>query len=644
MWMELLGTYDAPCCGDCYLTASSIHLYYWPDQVTASPSEPPSGPSSTLVNDKGFTFISPSIYIAFTSLLAHDKCGTMSEDVITETTLAFDLAEINTIPGWEEYFPELPRYSTTYCSVLTEYWWGFEAGAEDDFTGTTLSPELPRPLTLADIAQNCSTLPGYTWHSLDPGNSNVLGGEYPCVLSLGTVTVANQISRPMPSLVSFDAVRTSPCRVLISNERSIDFLATIKSLRPKWARCTTEGLEGLYDPPVTLRQGAFLVPTALATLTTTVHSVAPTPGQEIPVIPQPTSRPSPSTETDSHSDWSGSSQPSLVPEIPADPAQHVDTSRPALPLTLLPFPLFSPINETPITLTLATGNPELSPEIITLFPTRTAGIPVIIVGAQTLVPGRAITVGGRTTTGDGQSVVIGGTRLSLGPQGTAIIVGGQSTINIVSRRPTKTTLPLQLTFNGVTVTANAATQFVVDGQTLVPGGVITIDATELFLDPQGATVVIDKTSTINLLAPSPQATLAPLAFAFHGELITADMASLARFVLGGQTLVRGGVVTVDGTQLFLDPQGTAILVGEARTATITLRPRPTTVNDGHTVNGEMSLSLTPEYDAYSTTDVAASAPAAGPTTGAKAEGTMHRPTIMVIILRGLAWYLGWEFI
>ena len=83
----------------------------------------------------------------------------------------------------------------------------------------------------------------------------------------------------------------------------------------------------------------------------------------------------------------------------------------------------------------------------------------LVVGNQTLDPGNAITISGKT--------------ISLDPSGTAVVVGS-STIPLPV--PIITPPPV-FTIGGSTVTAASGSVFVVNGQTLTPGGVITINNT-----------------------------------------------------------------------------------------------------------------------------------------------------------------------
>lgn len=178
--MSYSGTFDPPCCGQCYLTASSVNLYYWPDEATALPGSvsAPFDSPSTLVNEEGFTFVSPSIYLAITSLFPHDGCRTRSDEIILSTTLGFDLSELSTLAGYEEYFPSLAAASYVFCSTLTEYWGTLTDLRPDDFSGTLVRTAATRALTISDVAQNCSTLPGYYYNSLVPSFAPDQGGMY----------------------------------------------------------------------------------------------------------------------------------------------------------------------------------------------------------------------------------------------------------------------------------------------------------------------------------------------------------------------------------------------------------------------------------------------------------------------------------
>jgi len=139
-------------------------------------------------------------------------------------------------------------------------------------------------------------------------------------------------------------------------------------------------------------------------------------------------------------------------------------------------------------------------------------------GSQTLVPGSVVTV-----------------------SGTAYSV------------PLATPGPAVMTFGG-TYIANSASAFILASQTLGPGGVITISGTPLSL-PISAVYYLEGTSKI------PLATAAPKVLTYGGQVYTANSAS--DFVIAGQTLVPGSVITVSGTQISVAVTPTDLVIGSS---------------------------------------------------------------------------------
>ena len=78
----------------------------------------------------------------------------------------------------------------------------------------------------------------------------------------------------------------------------------------------------------------------------------------------------------------------------------------------------------------------------------------IIVGSKTLTPGQVVTIGGKAVSLDGDAVVVGSKTVALPPPVTPA--------------------PRVMTINGRTITANAQSAFVIDGQTLSVGQDITV--------------------------------------------------------------------------------------------------------------------------------------------------------------------------
>lgn len=148
-----------------------------------------------------------------------------------------------------------------------------------------------------------------------------------------------------------------------------------------------------------------------------------------------------------------------------------------------------------------------------------------------------IVIDGETLTPGGQ-IVAGGTTVSLAPGASVAVVGGSTqSLGLTLPTPTAGTV----VFGGSTYTANAASQYVIAGQTLTANGQITVFGTPISLGPAGSLVVIAGSTQ-----PLGGAKATPLpVFTLGGSTITADSAS--RLVIDGQTLTPGGGINVDGT-------------------------------------------------------------------------------------------------
>jgi hypothetical protein len=109
-----------------------------------------------------------------------------------------------------------------------------------------------------------------------------------------------------------------------------------------------------------------------------------------------------------------------------------------------------------------------------------------IIADQTLEPG-------------GPAITVSGTPISLAPQATAVIIGSSTSIlattpNDQEQRIGK--LASVLTLAGATATLNSASEYVVEGQTLTPGGsAITVSGTRISLAPHATAVVIGSTTS-----------------------------------------------------------------------------------------------------------------------------------------------------
>ena len=161
-------------------------------------------------------------------------------------------------------------------------------------------------------------------------------------------------------------------------------------------------------------------------------------------------------------------------------------------------------------------------------------------------------IAGQTLTPDGV-ITVSGTPISLGTSATIAVIGS-STETLASIKDIETTK--MITFGGSTYTADAASDFIIAGQTLTPGGVITISGTPISLD-SSATVAVIGSSTETLASAKGTETVEMITFG--GSTYTADAAS--DFIIAGQTLTPGGVITVSGTTISYASSGSDIVVG-----------------------------------------------------------------------------------
>ena len=154
----------------------------------------------------------------------------------------------------------------------------------------------------------------------------------------------------------------------------------------------------------------------------------------------------------------------------------------------------------------------------------------------------AVAIAGSTLSVGGPAHTSNGKYYSLAPSGN-LVAGTLAATPVPSPPPV-------LSVAGTTYTANAASEFIIAGQTLAPGGEITIASTKISLHPSADIAVVgDKTQFLATASPSP----APALLTFAGSTYTANAAS--QFVIASQTLTPGGTITASGTPIAL-PQPT----------------------------------------------------------------------------------------
>lgn len=184
-----------------------------------------------------------------------------------------------------------------------------------------------------------------------------------------------------------------------------------------------------------------------------------------------------------------------------------------------------------------------------------------LVGGQTLTEGGAITLSGHT--------------VSLGPSGAYLVVDGFTQSRGVAATPAITPPP-RLTIGESTYAANSAPSYVVNGQTLTPGGVITEDGTTISLGSAGSVLVINGvTQTLaGALTTLPAITLGGAVYSAFGS----------SYVINGQPLTAGQVTTIDGTVISLGPSASYVVVNGVTKPRVTpvLTSPPALTIAGHT--------------------------------------------------------------
>ena len=198
---------------------------------------------------------------------------------------------------------------------------------------------------------------------------------------------------------------------------------------------------------------------------------------------------------------------------------------------------------------------------------------------------------GTTLKAGGNPVVIAETTVSLVPGGAVAVVGthtqvldgispAQGSSNTVYNAPNLVTATPILTLEGSTYTADAASNFVIAGQTVAPGGVLTVSGTPISI-ALGASLAVIGSSTQSLVRP---VTTQKPVLTFAGSVYTAGRSS--DFLINGQTLTKGGTINVGGTQLSLDQAGTNVIIGtstqQLNTAVVTTIAKPVFTFDGYT--------------------------------------------------------------
>lgn len=177
-----------------------------------------------------------------------------------------------------------------------------------------------------------------------------------------------------------------------------------------------------------------------------------------------------------------------------------------------------------------------------------------------------------------------GTPISEAASGSGLVAIGSSTQ--VHRHPAATiTNPAIMTFNGQSYTADSASNFIINGQTLNPGGIITISGTLISEAPSGSNLVVIG-SSIQVLGHASATVTEAAVMTWNGQTYTANAAS--QFIIDGQTLTPGGTIAVSGTRISEDARATDVVIGTSTEMLGTATVSPSAMAF---VGGQMKLGV-----------------------------------------------------
>ena len=233
--------------------------------------------------------------------------------------------------------------------------------------------------------------------------------------------------------------------------------------------------------------------------------------------------------------------------------------------TIVPAGPVVTISGTPISIAPGATAALIGTKIVPIVHNPAGDIPTIAPiltfagSTYTADPSSTFLIEGQTLT-PGARIEVQGTQISY-PSGGSVVVVGSSTEPLSFATTTPPAVAPVLTFDGSTYTADASSNFNINGQNLAPGGIVTVSGTPISYAAAESAVVIGSSTESFLYAKiTPTATL----ITFDGSTYTADASS--DFVIKGQTLGLGGVITVSGTPISYASGGTDVVIGTSTEA------------------------------------------------------------------------------
>ncbi|MCJ1393764.1 hypothetical protein MMC18_006640 [Xylographa bjoerkii] len=544
---------SAPCCLNCTVFGGNVQVFYWPTPA-------PSPPVTSLVNSAGFTFVSPSVYVAFEQLNATDLCGQVGQNHY-QTTLAFPPDGLSTSIA--------SKFSSTMMNDVFQSWAGTYNWSSFNY---------------ADLQHDCTYVTS-TFYSFDGSDDTTVYTDPNAANSVMNAGGAN--GDPYDGFV----YSYNPCYPTLSVPPQIF------SIDPRWMSCL-DGISAFYDPPYVLQPGSGLVPatsdpgkvssittsatagatavpaTAPATTSPTVTAMilstqtylVPSTSQEAlsaastasSALDPPLPLKSASSSISLSSDPANNAQPTSVSGNGGSQSEPSNSDQPAAPPGNSQSQSMPANNGQPAT---ASGNvgSQLSSAVdpgnsiygVHTISPAAPGDPIVTIGSSTISmdANSGYIFGSKTLAPGGPALTLSGTTISLGPSGNNIIVNGvTSSLSGLQAQPV-------ITVGSLAITPAASSGYLVGSQALVPGGpALTISGTTISLPATGNDILVNGV-TSTLTGPQTEPVIAV------GSL-TLTAAAGSGYSIAGQTLAPGGqALTISGTTISLLPSGAFVING-----------------------------------------------------------------------------------
>ncbi|KAI9810598.1 MAG: hypothetical protein M1827_006160 [Pycnora praestabilis] len=567
-YVDNVNTALPDCCGGCSVYFPSVDLFYWPVAtadascliqtdggssgsmlaMNQSDSFPANNPMS-VVGPDGFTYISPSAYVAFHNVAASNLCGQVG-GVHTSITLAFAPGQLSSV--WGETLPAGERFlqviSSSFnfgdlpCppqSALNGPWLNYPV----PLAGAGYRPRLALPPQLLALDPAWNTCITDIWQGIDPPTA------LPSVSALNTVMTAGNpppISTPPSPIQSISALpaNTKPIMTQPVSTTSTPQPLNQPSLPSTGRSVDPTSSVGPASSPATSNV-QYQVPSA---------SADPSMAQSSPssTIPTVVANGNPVS-----GDLTAILIPGSVPAYTSGLTNVELNSDPVPTMNQHQSQTYSPVVVGGFTFSPFQSSSQITAPVQASAVTYTG----YAVGQTVYFEGSTAQMGSQTIVQGEPPVTISGTPVSLG---TAVLVVGSITYqrpvigsSTINSDPFST--PSVITA-ATQVSTGIPTGFVVAGNTLVPGGSgITISGTPVSLNPLGD-IVVGST----MISPNP--TDNPAVLTFAEQTFTAVSNGL---IIGSQTLSANGPgITLSGTPIYLGTSGNLII----GTSTLSLMP------------------------------------------------------------------------